>query len=270
MMLRESPKPDRAPVDPRPRPRWWAGSWCPTGPFLSAQGRYRGVPWSLGVLEFFLLSLTACNATGLPLSEVAPEINATLDRSASVLGPEDQLSVRFEERPEWDHETQVQPDGAASFLGLGNLPVAGLTLDMLSTDLVTRYQGILTEPRLTVLAKTLVPRTVAVLGEVDEPGAVPIEGRELDLLTALAKAGGHDLANALLKNVMLLRWIPAQGCRRAWQIDARPEQWLIAEPVLLQPYDIVYVPPKNVVLVNIWIEQYIIRMIPFPRFFLIQ
>jgi protein involved in polysaccharide export with SLBB domain len=217
-----------------------------------------------------VLFVTACNATGRPLSDVAPEINAALDGSPSVLGPGDVLTIRFEQHTEWDHESLVLPDGRASFLGVGHLQVAGLSAEMLETELENAYQAILTEPQLTVLTKSLAPRTAAVLGEVDEPGAVTLDGRRLDLLQALAEVGGHDVATALLKNVMLLRWMPSEGRRRAWQIDARPEQWLVAEPVLLQPYDIVYVPPKNVVMVNIWVDQYLRAMIPFPRLFVIQ
>ena len=50
----------------------------------------------------------------------------------------------------------------------------------------------------------------------------------------------------------------------AWKIDCSIEQWSSTKAIWLQPGDIIFIPNKTVDKVNIWIDQYIRRMIPLP------
>ena len=55
-------------------------------------------------------------------------------------------------------------------------------------------------------------------------------------------AGGHNLSSANLSHTLLVRWLPEEQRQVSWSIDARPPNWGSAESILLQPYDVVYVP----------------------------
>lgn len=224
--------------------------------------------WRVALTAVATLALVVgCNATGTPLQEIAAEINAFHEANRMGILPGDVLAVRFTEREEWDHECVVQPDGTASFLQLGVMRVGGLSVESLTKRLSAAYAETIRQYELTVFVKKPGSRTIAVEGAVDESGIYPMADGRMTLLDAFAAANGVDEARANLKNVHLVRWLPIEGRQQIWCIDARTAYWDEAEPVLLQPYDLVYVPMKTVVHVNIWIDQYIRQMIPFPYLF---
>lgn len=210
-----------------------------------------------------LLLAFGCNATGRPLPDLVAEINATREADQMGILPGDLLQVRFTERADWDHETLVRADGSASFLHLGELRVGGLSIEALDETLTKAYAATIQQYELSVFVKGSGGRNFAVMGAVGSPGLHDLGGR-MTLMDALAKAGGVDLARANLKDVHLVRWLPVEGRQTSWRIDARTKYWAEADPVLLQPYDLIYLPQKNVVHVNVWIDQYIRQMIPFP------
>jgi polysaccharide export outer membrane protein len=200
------------------------------------------------------------------MSEVTAEINASRVESGIVLGPGDVLSVRFPELSDWNHETTVRPDGKASFLLLDDLRVAGLTIDVLDRFLTEAYRPHRVALTLTVMVISQAPRTVTVLGEVRRPGAVALDlNGHLTLVESLARAGGYIKETALLKRLLLVRWEAQENRQLAWEIDARPDQWAAEVPILLQPFDVVFVPNTPVDDVGIFVDQYIRRMIPFPQ-----
>jgi len=214
-----------------------------------------------------LVIALGCNAKGTPLAEAVPEINRTLEADRMGILPGDLLEVRFTEQEDWNHETLVQPDGTASFQHLGQLEVGGSSIEELEETLTAAYAATIRQFELTVFVKQLGARSIAVTGAVGEPGLYPLASGRMTLIEALAAANGADEARANLKNVHLLRWLPVEGEQRIWTIDARTDYWDESEALLLQPYDCIYVPMKTIVHVNIWIDQYIRQMIPFPYLF---
>lgn len=212
-------------------------------------------------------TLHGCAMTppGIPMGELAPEINSTLAQGQAVLTAGDVLSVQFPRLPAWNQdELVVQPDGRVSFLSLDDVQVAGLTLAMLDRKLTEEYTNILAEPELTVRTTELAERTFVVMGEVTEGGSFPLPTGRLSLLEALGVAQGFVRDTAQLDHLLLLRWIPAENQVRAWKIDASVEEWGATESILVQANDVIFVPAKPVVDVNDWIDRYIRRMIPFP------
>ena len=206
------------------------------------------------------------------MPEVAAEINATLDPLPGRFLPGDTLSVRFAHDANLDQTLAVDPNGNVSLLLVGTVNVAGKRPDQVREDLELLYKPKLAAPDLTVNLVEVSPtdpqrpnnRMVYVMGEVRYPGAYPVSGRPFTLLDALARAGGHLKATASLKNALLVRWMPAQNDWRAWHIDARIDHWGTSNQVLLQANDLVYLPNTPIDDVNIWIDQYIRQLIPFP------
>ncbi|MHC5210627.1 MAG: polysaccharide biosynthesis/export family protein [Planctomycetota bacterium] len=213
-----------------------------------------------------LTLLAACQTSGGPsLIEIAPTVNATLNPGEVVLGPGDQLQLRFPYSPTWDQEIVVAPDGSASFLSLGQLVVAGITLDALNTNLRDAYAHVLENSDVNVILMSVGARSIYVMGEVDDPGQYEIgPDQHMTLVEALAMAGGPLKESAYLAHTLLLRWDASDREQLSWKIDADPEYWTGSEPLYLQPYDVIYVPNTPIDSVGIWIDNYIRRLIPFP------
>jgi polysaccharide export outer membrane protein len=189
--------------------------------------------------------------------------------------PGDTLDIRFPFKIEWNHSVRVTTDGRASFMLLGDVEVAGLSVADLNAKLVALYQK--EKEAVTAVTVNLVPGAAAVLGggsagspsvfvfgEVKTPGAQALEGRQLTLLESLGRAGGHLKATANLSHVLLVRRL-ADGQRTvAWLIDAEPVFWPIAPPVFLQANDVVFIPNTVIDDIDIFVDQYIRQLIPFP------
>lgn len=209
------------------------------------------------------LCCSACSDVGTPLPELTPEINATLRPMPLLFAPGDVISVRFPYKVEWDHQTTVGADGRAMFHGIGSMAVAGLTLDELNRRLQEAYAPKLTVSDVSVLVITRAARNVVVMGEVGRSGAIPLEGR-MTFLDAIARAGGPLKATAYLEHTLLIRWFPEENRQVVWNIDACVDNWSGPVPLVLQPYDVIFIPNKPVDRVNIWVDQYIRQMLPFP------
>ncbi|TAJ13018.1 MAG: hypothetical protein EPO68_13390 [Planctomycetota bacterium] len=215
-----------------------------------------------------LLACACESAGGPPLSRIAERVNATLDASAVLLAPGDEIDVRFAYAPTWNQTVTIAPDGSASFLGVGRLIAAGMPTSKLGQALEDSYRSVLDNGQLDVVVRSFGARHAFVFGEVLEPGELELgSDRRLSLLEALARAGGPKKESAYLAQTLLVRFDSATGAQRHWTIDARPEHWKGSTPLLLQPYDVIYVPNTPIDAVGIWVDNYIRRMIPFPYLF---
>lgn len=221
------------------------------------------VPVAFLACALALLLGTGCYTHGRALAEVTPEINATLDTEPVRLVPGDTLMVRFPDKEEWEQTVKVRLDGRASFLAIGEMAVGGLTLPEAEARVREAYAKVFPQLVVSLGTTSLATRNIFVFGEVHEPGAFPIEGR-MSLFEALGHAGGPLKATAMLENTLLVRWAPQERRQRFWNIDAAIEAWNVSEPLLLQPYDVIFVPNIPIDNINIWIDQYIRLMIPFP------
>ena len=225
-----------------------------------------------------LLPSAACNSPqGPPIPKIAAEINATLVGTEEVIGPGDLLDVSFVNfteltLPDPSYEDIVVPrDGRVQFPGLGVVRVAGRTPSQVVEILIEGYKPLMggNAPSVSVVYSEQAQRTFHVLGAVRRPGEFPIDpdGR-VTLVEAFARAGGVTYLASYMGNVLLVRWDGASQRQVAWVIDARDKWWGEPETILLQANDVVFVPDTTIAKVNTWMERYIIRMIPFPRFFI--
>ena len=241
------------------------------------RGKLIGIRIRQGSMRWFGLMRAMCviffvfsGCTPLPtLQEIAPEINATLEPSPVFLIPDDQIEVAFPSTPEWDHTVTVRADGRASFYFLDEMVVAGMTVERLNEILTVAYHDggtIAVDHTVTVNLGGLAVRRAILMGEVQNPGTIDIEGGHLSLLEAIGKAGGPLKASADLSEVLLVRWMPREGGVRTWQFDASLSNWVAGTPLLLQAHDVVFVPNTTIDGVNLWVDKYIRQMLPIPIF----
>ncbi len=223
-------------------------------------------PSSLLACSLLLALVGGCASRGTPLEEVTLEVNSTLDPGPWRLAPGDTLSVHLADKPDWDQTPVVRADGRASFLLVGELELGGLTLPEAEERVRDAYERVLPGQQVSVDARVQAPRRIYVIGEVHSPGEFTVDGR-VSLIEGLALAGGPLKRTALLQHTLLVRWVAQERRQMAWRIDARIEAWDHDTPLLLQPYDVVFVPNTPIDNVNIWIDQWIRQNLPFPFLF---
>lgn len=237
----------------------------------------------LTTLVITLLAASCSFSKGPTLAKLAPVANATLQVGEDVIEPGDLLQVRVisDNAPagpagvvadpafQLNQDVRVQADGRASFIGLDDLPVAGLLPSVLDEILTGRYASLLDEePILSVVIVQQAPRTVTVFGEVLVPGVIPIPpDGHLSLEDALGRAGGPSTQTAWLSNTLLVRWDPKEREQLSWKVDARRRHWGAPETVYLQNRDVIFVPNTNVDYIAIGLDNFVRRMIPLPNIF---
>ena len=106
----------------------------------------------------------------------------------------------------------VLPDGTVELGRYGPLLVAGKTIPQIAADARAMIEATTKDAGpITARLVTRVSKVYYVLGEVNAPGAFPLQGRETVLDAILAAGGLNDKASR--KNIILARPTQADGCR---------------------------------------------------------
>lgn len=88
----------------------------------------------------------------------------------------------------------VDQDGAIAFPYAGNLSVAGLRVDEVRAQLVSRLARMFREPQVTVRVASYRAKKIYIDGEVHTPGVQPINDIPMTLVEAITRAGGFTAA----------------------------------------------------------------------------
>jgi protein involved in polysaccharide export with SLBB domain len=199
---------------------------------------------------------------------IAPQGGPADGAAGRAPGPEyriqigDQLEVKFFYSPELNERVTVRPDGRISLQLIPEVVAADLTLAMLARELTERYSADLNQPQVTVIVREFGSQRVFVDGEVGTPGMVPLVGR-MTVLQAISQAGGmKDTARP--GEVLVIRRGPA-GTPVALRADLKQARdgRNLAQDVSLAPQDIVFVPRSRIANVNLFVDQYIRKVLPF-------
>ncbi|MCP9448078.1 MAG: polysaccharide biosynthesis/export family protein [Nitrospira sp.] len=108
---------------------------------------------------------------------------------AYLLGPEDTVKISVWRDEQLTHEVVVRPDGMISFPLVGDLMVAGRTVEDVRQELVTRLNKFVPNPHVTVMVTKILSNKIYVAGRVARPGEFLV-GHYTDVLQALSLAGG--------------------------------------------------------------------------------
>jgi protein involved in polysaccharide export with SLBB domain len=215
----------------------------------------------------FGLLLVLAVAGGCRSYEQAPYPGDEQAGSAPVAGPYrvvtgDTLSIAFLYHAEWNTEMLVRPDGMMSVPFVGQISADGRTPAELQAEIQEGLQSHIQDPTVR-LDVQLAERMVYVGGEVTTPGIVTFTGPTITLLEAIMKAGGPLKASADLSSVIVARVDPA-GRRLAWKANLDPILTAATppQPIHLLNRDIILVPNSPIDQANLFVDQYINRMIP--------
>jgi polysaccharide export outer membrane protein len=106
-----------------------------------------------------------------------------------VIGPQDVLSIQVFDQVDLGGKYTVETDGTFSFPLIGRVTAAGKTLRGFEVDLKKKLaDGYFRNPQVTVGVENYRSQRVFVMGEVRNPGPVPLTGG-MTLIEALARAG---------------------------------------------------------------------------------
>ena len=141
-------------------------------------------------------------------------------------------------------EIMIGPDGYAAVPYVGNVKLAGLTLDEaqeLIQEKLSRYVKI---PSMSLAVKSYGPRRVYVMGEVATPGIQKMDIDSLNAYAAIVSAGGFTKRGRSTR-VQVIRVIDGTMYYRQLNMKNFIRKHDLTQNVTIQDGDIVYVPRSN-------------------------
>jgi polysaccharide export outer membrane protein len=154
--------------------------------------------------------------------------------------PSDVVEVQYRYTPEMNQSITVRPDGCIGLTLLGEVKIAGLTVEEAKAAILELAKTRLRDPQITLLLKDFVKPYFVVNGEVGRPGQIELRGR-VTALQAIAMAGGFR-NTAKQSQVILFRRI-SQDMAETKVLDLKKEMKGIdlAEDIEIRPGDMLLV-----------------------------
>lgn len=156
-----------------------------------------------------LPSAQAQSASSRPAPPPAP-VAALKDARPSAdyrIVPGDKLRVEVYKDTQLSQSLQVRPDGKITLPLIGDVTAEGHTATELRDTLVSSLKEYNNNPVVTVIVVETVPPVFYVMGEVNNPGTMPLKG-QISAVQALAMAGGFkDFAKK--KDIVIQRKGPS-------------------------------------------------------------
>lgn len=212
------------------------------------------------------------NINGKPTSFQVSEINAKwLSQHqhdtfyAYQIGPYDVLNIIVWNHPELTTPTNqiatpeqtgilVDEEGYIFFPFAGKVKVSGLTLDQARIVIENKLREYIRDPQLSVRVATFRSQQVQVMGEVMQPGIVPITDKPLTIMEAINTVGGVNSVTANTQQIFVLYEKSGQ-IYIDWFNAQQPASLIAADKFFLQNNVIIYVPPAGVSAWNRVISQ---------------
>jgi len=120
------------------------------------------------------------------------------------IGNGDKLRIEVYKDQQLSQSVQVRPDGRITLPLIGDLDAADQTPVELRDSITAALKAYVTNPTVTVIVVEATAAIAYVVGEVNHPGAVTLQGGPLTVLQALAMAGGFkDFAD--INGIRVLR-----------------------------------------------------------------
>lgn len=166
----------------------------------------QNITWLCRLLSFILLSVTGIHAQ-----------TENTYRLSSV----DQIEMTIFQQPKMNIKQRLDGQGNVSLPLIGATHLGGLTLAEAEKKIAVIYKNerYLKEPSITLSIIDYSPKSVIVMGEVEEPGEIklPAEANTIAISKAIAMAGGFT-NTAKQSSVKVVRLNDA-GNRISYQVD---------------------------------------------------
>jgi protein involved in polysaccharide export with SLBB domain len=173
----------------------------------------------------------------------------------------DVIDIKIFGHPELNQKLRVRPDGKISLQLMGETGAIGLTPSELGEVIKTKYSKWFYHLNVAVIIQDFAGYKVYVGGEVRLPGLVTTFGN-IPALEAIFMSGGFkDTAHP--ESVIIIRkGSDNQPHVRKLNLTAALSGKASEQNLLLKPFDVLYVPKSAVAKANLFVEQYITKMLP--------
>lgn len=153
----------------------------------------------------------------------------------------EELEIAFFGAPDLNTTQLIRRDGSISLRLIGDVKAAGQTPEQLAQTLRAAYAQQLQIKDIAIVLRNAAP--VLVGGEVIHPGRVPLT-RPMTVLDAIMEAGGFDLEDAELREVMLIRTTDNRQQRLVFDVRSTLYEQHLSTPFYLEPFDLIHVPRR--------------------------
>jgi polysaccharide biosynthesis/export protein len=186
------------------------------------------------------------------------------EQTEYIIQPGDSIDVSFYFHPDNNQQNLlVRPDGKIYLPVIGEVQAGGLTAPQLAESIQKRSSVTLRDPKVAVNLRTMNQTRIFVGGEVARPGFVNYSPG-MTAVQALMQVGGWK-DSADLKEVVLLQRVGDTGNEyRPTKIDLQRvvHDGEVKSDIVLNPSDIIVLPKTGIARANLWMQQYVINMIP--------
>lgn len=158
----------------------------------------------------------------------------------------------------------VRPDGRISVPKLGDVQVAGYSVEEIRKDLNDMASEVIfNKVETSVDLASATGSRIYVGGEVGVNGVYPLDGAPTALQAIMMAAGPNN--NSRLNSVLVIRRNP-NGKPYVFKTNlAKALQGHMENDIPLRAFDVVYVPKKIISKANLFVEQYIEEIVPFDN-----
>lgn len=165
----------------------------------------------------------------------------------------DQLVLNYRITPELNQTVTVLPDGHVNLNVVGDLDVAGMTIEQAQTAIVQRATTKLNDPELSITLVSFAGPYVVVAGEVLKPGRLNIR-ENTTALQAILDSGGF-LETAQDSQVLLFRKINSDVAEiKVLHLNKLHKTVDLKRDLVLQPGDMLYVPRDKITKISHYIK----------------
>src|SRR5262245_55596871 len=194
----------------------------------------------------------ASSSSAKPVSfQVAAGVTSQAMPSGYRIGPADALLITVTDEAGLTGKFVVDSDGMFSYPYLNRVRASGMTASELQQHLTTLLRGgYLKNPQVRVEVDTFRSQSVMVIGEVRQPGKIPMTGPSMTLLEALVAAGS---ATVQASNEIIVRHKSVDGKEGEDIRVNRKELELGRNDIQLRDGDIINVPSAQ----HFYLEGYV-------------
>ena len=138
----------------------------------------------------------------------------------------------------------IGTDGYVNLPYAGSVKLAGLTIEEAKQVLTAKFGRYIKIPDMSIIVTNYGPRKVQVLGEVNAPGTVELASDDMNVLSAISKAGWVTTYGRI-KKVQVIRIDDGVMYVKEANIKDYIEKHDISQNFALEDGDILYIPKSN-------------------------
>jgi polysaccharide export outer membrane protein len=192
------------------------------------------------LLSLFSILLFAGAGQALSDRPSAPGAAVVSVPPGYVIGADDRLTIAFWKDKDLSADVVVRPDGRISLPLLNDVEAAGLTPEQLRRRLLEVASRFVEDPSPTVVVREIHSRHVYITGNVEKPGAYPLN-TPMTVVQVIATAGGlKEFVGG--KNIVILRHEGGRNVRFAFDYQAVLKGRKLQQNIEMRPGDTVIVP----------------------------